>query len=252
MRIFALALPLCCFSAMYLRGETAQERLTDATQIFSEIMATPDKGIPHDLLEKANCIVIIPGLKQAAFAVGGKYGRGFAVCRRDRGGWGAPSAVRVEGGSFGFQIGASSTDVFMLIMNERGMRRLLEDKFTLGANASVAAGPVGRSTTAQTDAQLSAEILSWSRSKGLFAGVALEGATLRNDLDENQELYGRKLHSKDVLLTDIAPPPAAQPLVASLNRYSRREAANKPIESRAADAVKSEGERSKPKSRQQK
>jgi len=186
MKRFSLLLPLC-LSVLTLRADTARERLKDATEVFNEIMSTPDKGIPQDLLGKAHCVVIVPGLKQAAFVVGGKYGRGFAVCRREGDGWAAPGAVRVEGGSFGFQIGASSTDVAMLIMNERGMRRLLEDKFTLGAEASVAAGPVGRSTSALTDAQLSAEILSWSRSKGLFAGIALTGATLRNDTDENQE-----------------------------------------------------------------
>ncbi len=233
-------------------ADTAQERLEDSTQIINEVMATPDKGIPQELLEKAHCIVIVPGLKQAAFGVGGKYGRGFATCRRQTGGWGAPSAVRVEGGSFGFQIGGSSTDVVMLVMNERGMRRLLEDKFTLGANASVAAGPVGRTTAAQTDAQISAEILSWSRSRGLFAGVALEGATLRNDLDENQELYGQKLHSKDILMTDRAVPTGAQMLIATLNRYSRFEDRDKPIESRAKDAVSSDADREKAKTRKQK
>jgi len=225
------------FFALTLRADTARERLRDATEIFNEIMGTPDKGLPQDLLTKAHCIVIVPGLKSAAFVVGGKYGRGFTLCRKEGSGWGAPSAVRVEGGSFGFQIGASSTDVVMLIMNERGMRRLLEDKFTLGAEASVAAGPVGRSTTAQTDAQLSAEILSWSRSKGLFAGIALTGATLRNDPDENQELYGRRLHNKEILLQDVKPPAEAQPLISALNRQSRFEERNKPIESRAADAI---------------
>jgi lipid-binding SYLF domain-containing protein len=232
------------FSIVLLHAETAQERLSDATQILNEVMATPDKGIPQDLLEKAHCVVIVPGLKQAAFVVGGKYGRGFAICRRDKGGWGAPSAVRVEGGSFGFQIGGSSTDVVMLIMNERGMRRLLEDKFTVGAQATVAAGPVGRSATAQTDAQLAADILSWSRARGLFAGIALEGATLRNDLDENKELYGAPLHNKDVLLSNRRAPSAAGPLVALLNRYSRHEAKAKPIESRAADAVSGDADRS--------
>jgi lipid-binding SYLF domain-containing protein len=235
-----------------VRAETAQERLKEATEIFNEIMATPDKGIPQDLLTKAHCIMIVPALKQAAFGVGGKYGRGFGICRRGRAGWGAPAAVRIEGGSFGFQIGGSSTDVVMLVMNERGMRRLLEDKFTLGANASVAAGPVGRSATAQTDAQISAEILSWSRSKGLFAGVALEGATLRSDVDENQELYGRKLHNKDILLTNLTAPAAARPLISALNRYSRYEEKDKPIESRAADAVTNEADRTKPKSRPKK
>ena len=230
-----------------LHAETAQERLTDATSIFKEIMSTPERGIPEDLLDKAHCIVIVPGLKQAAFGVGGKYGRGFAVCRRGNAGWGAPAAVRVEGGSFGFQIGASSTDVVMLVMNERGMRRLLEDKFTVGAEASVAAGPVGRSVSAQTDAQLSADILSWSRSRGLFAGIALSGATLRNDLDENRELYGSALHNKQILLTNRKPPQGAGSLTALLNRHSWREEANKPVESRATDAVKGEADRSRKK-----
>jgi lipid-binding SYLF domain-containing protein len=212
--------------------------MTDTVHVFSEIMATPDKGIPEDLLEKAHCIVIVPGMKQAALGIGGKFGRGYAVCRRDVAGWGAPAAIRVEGGSFGFQIGASNTDVIMLVMNERGMRRLMEDKFTLGGEATVAAGPVGRSTAANTDVQLSAEILSWSRSKGLFAGVALQGATLRGDEDVNQQLYGTKLVIKDILLTERKAPVEAMPLISALNRYSRYEGANKPVESRAVDSIK--------------
>jgi len=241
----SIAIAMMALSGIVLRAETAQERLKYASDIFNEIMATPDKGIPRDLLEKAHCIAIVPGLKQAAFGIGGKYGRGFALCRRGRGGWGAPAAIRVEGGSFGFQIGASSTDVVMLVMNDRGMKRLLEDKFTLGANASVAAGPVGRSATALTDAQLSAEILSWSRSKGLFAGIALEGATMRNDLDENQELYGQKLSNKDILMTNRKAPAAAQPLIAALNRYSRHEATDKPLETRAEKAITSNDSKAK-------
>ena len=186
-------------------------------------MATPDKGIPQDLLEKANCIVIVPGMKQAAFVIGGKFGRGYAVCRENGRHWGGPAAIRVEGGSFGFQIGGSSTDIVMLVMNERGMRRLLEDKVTLGGEATVAAGPVGRETSANTDAQLSAEILSWSRAKGLFAGIALQGATLRPDNDVDQELYGRKLTNKEILTGGVQPPAAAHELVSALNRYSPRE-----------------------------
>ena len=244
MRLFAMLLTLG-FSSSALHADTAQERLKDATDTLTEIMATPDRGIPQDLLDKAHCAIIVPSLKQAAFVVGGKYGRGFATCRRERGGWGAPAAIRIEGGSVGFQIGASSTDIVMLLMNERGMRRLLQDKVTLGAEASVAAGPIGRATTAQTDAQLSAEILSWSRSKGLFAGIALTGATLRNDTDENEALYGRRLHSKEILLADIQPPAEAQPFVAVLNRYSRFEETNKPVESRAADAVSGQADQPK-------
>src|SRR3954453_19006952 len=208
MRKVALALSLCS-AVVAFAEDTPQERLSDATKVFTEIMATPDKGIPQDLLEKAHCVVIVPGMKSAALGIGGKWGRGFATCRENRATWGPPAAVRVEGGSFGFQIGASNTDVVMLIMNEKGMRRLLEDKFTLGAEATVAAGPVGRHTAANTDAQLSAEILSWSRSKGLFAGTALQGATLRPDNDVNQELYGAKITNKEILAGPPTAPAAA-------------------------------------------
>jgi SH3 domain-containing YSC84-like protein 1 len=159
------------------------KRLDEATAVFSEIMATPDKGIPQDMLANTHCIVIVPGLKTAAFVVGGKYGKGYLSCRNKSGiGWSAPGTVRIEGGSVGFQIGGSTTDLIMLVMSDRGADKLLASKFTLGAEGSVAAGPVGRTATAQTDAQMHAEILSWSRSQGLFAGLALEGATLRQDL----------------------------------------------------------------------
>src|SRR5512134_2068412 len=162
------------------------QRLDLAAAVLSEIMATPDKGIPQDLLEKAHCIVIVPDLKTAAFVVGGKYGKGYVSCRNTGGtGWSAPGTVRIEGGSVGFQIGGSSTDVIMLVMSERGADKLLTSKFTLGAEGSVAAGPVGRTATAQTDAQMRADILSWSRSRGSFAGLALQGATLRQDLEDN-------------------------------------------------------------------
>jgi len=166
----------------------------------------------------------VPSLKKAAFVVGCKYGRGFVTCRKPSGmGWGAPGAVRIEGGSFGLQIGASSTDVVMLVMNQRGMEKLLSSKFTLGADASVAAGPVGRTADAETDAQMRAEILAWSRSRGLFAGISLEGATLRNDLDENKELYGKPLDNQQVVMTGVTPPPAASALLSMLNKYSMRE-----------------------------
>lgn len=200
------------------------KRLTEATAVFTEIMASPDKGIPQDLLEKSHCIVIVPGLKTAAFVLGGKYGKGYISCRNQSGaGWSAPGTVRVEGGSVGFQIGGSETDLVMLVMNARGADKLLESKFTLGAEGSVAAGPVGRTATAQTDAQMHAEILSWSRSQGLFAGLALEGATLRQDLDDNMSLYGKKLENKQIVKTRVKAPKAALPLLALLNKYSRRE-----------------------------
>jgi SH3 domain-containing YSC84-like protein 1 len=200
------------------------KRLNEASAVFSEIMATPDKGIPEDLLANAHCIVIVPGLKTAAFLVGGKYGKGYLSCRNKSGvGWSAPGAVRIEGGSVGFQIGGSTTDLIMLVMGERGADKLLSSKFTLGAEGSVAAGPVGRTATAQTDAQMHAEILSWSRSQGLFAGLALEGATLRQDLDDNATLYGKKLENRQIVTTSVRTPKAAVKLIALLNKYSARE-----------------------------
>jgi lipid-binding SYLF domain-containing protein len=211
------------FSAVALAADTAKDRLEASATVFSEIMGTPDKGIPQDLLNMAQCAVIVPGMKKAAFVVGGQYGKGFAICRKAGGaGWGAPGAVRIEGGSFGLQIGGSSTDVVMLVMNAGGMEKLLGDKFTLGADASVAAGPVGRTAAADTDVKMTAEILAWSRAKGVFAGIALKGATLRNDLDSNEELYGSKLDNRQVLNGGQAPPPAAQKLVAVMDKYSMR------------------------------
>jgi lipid-binding SYLF domain-containing protein len=200
------------------------KRLNDAAVVFSEVMDAPDKGIPQELIENAHCIVIVPDLKTAAFVVGGKYGKGYLSCRNKSGtGWSAPGTVRIEGGSVGFQIGASSTDLIMLVMSERGADKLLASKFTLGAEGSVAAGPVGRTATAQTDVQMHADILSWSRSQGLFAGVALEGATLRQDLDDNATLYGKKLQNRDIVTKGVRAPMAAAKLIALLNRYSAKE-----------------------------
>lgn len=200
------------------------KRLNEAAAVFSEVMATPDKGIPQEMLENAHCIVIVPGLKTAAFVIGGKYGKGYLSCRnKGRAGWSAPATVRIEGGSVGFQIGGSETDLIMLVMNARGAEKLLSSKFTLGAEGSVAAGPVGRTATAQTDAQMHAEILSWSRSQGLFAGLALTGATLRQDQDDNAKLYGRKLDNRAIVTSGMRAPRAAAKLLSLLNRYSARE-----------------------------
>lgn len=200
------------------------KRLDEAAAVLTDVMATPDKGIPEDLLANAHCIVIVPGLKTAAFVIGGKFGKGYVSCRKKSGGgWSAPGTVRIEGGSVGFQIGGSETDLIMLVMNERGADKLLSSKFTLGGEGSVAAGPVGRTATAQTDAQMKAEILSWSRSQGLFAGVALEGATLRQDLDDNATLYGKKLENREIVTTSVRTPKTAVRLITLLNKYSPRE-----------------------------
>ncbi len=221
LRWIAAALTL---GAGLLSAADAPERLTAAAESLKEVMDTPDKSIPQDLLARAQCIVIVPGMKKGAFIVGAKYGRGFTSCRKKGGvGWSAPGSIRVEGGSFGFQIGGSETDVFMLVMNEKGMDRLLSTKFTLGGDASVAAGPVGRSAQAETDAALTAEILTWSRQRGLFAGISLSGATLREDSDWNMDLYGKKLTNRDIIVKgEAATPKAASALISELNRYSSR------------------------------
>ena len=202
------------------RNKTA-ERLEDAADVMKEIMDTSDKGIPQDLLNKAQCIVVVPGLKKGAFIVGGKYGKGFVNCRKEGGeGWTAPAAVRVEGGSVGFQIGASETDVVLLVMNDRGMKHLLSDKFTIGGDATAAAGPIGRDASAQTDAMMHAEMLSYSRSRGLFAGISLEGATLRPDEESNRELYGHDATNREILTGDFKTPAVAAKFEHALNRDS--------------------------------
>ena len=197
-------------------------RIEDSAQIFQEIMQTPDKAIPQYLLDSAQCIAIIPSEMRLAFIVGANYGKGLVTCRGTKS-WSAPVFLSISGGSFGFQIGGSSTDLIMLVMNEHGAKKLLESKFTLGAEGSVAAGPVGRTATAQTDAQMHADILSWSRSQGLFAGLALEGATLRQDLDDNAILYGKKLENRQIVTSGIRPPKAAGKLMTLLNKYSFRD-----------------------------
>lgn len=208
-----------------LADEKDVERLSEAAAVFSEVMDAPDKGIPEDLLGNAHCIVIVPGLKKGAFIVGAKYGKGFVSCRNEKAkrSWSAPGAIRVEGGSVGFQIGGSETDVILLVMNKRGADRLLSSQFTLGGEGDVAAGPVGRNATAQTDAKFTAEILSWSRTRGVFAGISLQGATLRQDEDANKALYGKKLDNRQIVESGIAPPHAAERLLAQLNRYSPHE-----------------------------
>jgi lipid-binding SYLF domain-containing protein len=204
--------------------EQTSARLQEAATVFSEIMATPDKNIPQDLLERAHCIVVVPSMKKGAFIVGAKYGKGFISCRKvSKSGWSAPGAVRIEGGSVGFQIGGSETDVIMLVMNARGADRLLSSKFTLGGEGSVAAGPVGRSASAETDAKMTAEILSWSRARGVFAGVSLQGATLREDLDDNAAMYGSRLTNRQLIDKWQAAPASAKGLLSLLAKYSPHE-----------------------------
>jgi lipid-binding SYLF domain-containing protein len=210
-------------SGLLFGGETSSARLADSAVAFSEIMSAPDRGIPQELLEKAQCVVIVPGLKKGAFIFGGKFGRGYILCRANSGkGWGAPAGVTVEGGSFGFQIGGEETDAVMLVMNRSGAQKLLSDKFTLGGDASVAAGPVGRTSSADTDVQMRAEILTYSRARGVFAGISLQGATLRPDKDSNRELYRNRKTNQQIAMGGTIPPAAASALRADLARYSAR------------------------------
>jgi lipid-binding SYLF domain-containing protein len=222
-KLIAIAILSFCSTQMLQANETTA-RLATATEVFSDIMHTPDQSIPQDLLDHAYCIVIVPGLTKVAFVGGGKYGKGFAICRKStKGGWGAPASVRIEGGSIGFQIGASSTDLVMLVMNKHGMDRLLTSEFTIGGDVAAAAGPVGRNTSARTGAQLSAEILSWSRSRGAFAGVSVGGATLREDQDDNEQLYGKRLSNREILMGQVKPPDSATKLINLLAKYSPQE-----------------------------
>jgi len=220
--ILALACSIAPTALAADREAKAIDRIDASAEAISDLMHAGDKGVPHDLLDKAKCVVIIPGMKKAGFIVGAKYGRGFAVCRRASGnGWSAPLAMQIEGGSVGFQIGGSEQDVLLLVMNDGGMKHILSDKFTLGGEATVAAGPVGRDAQAQTDAMMHAEMLAYSRSRGIFAGIALTGATLRPDHETNKELYGRDVTSREIIMGDVKPPQDARKLDQVLNSDSR-------------------------------
>ncbi len=209
------------FSVLAASDET--ERLEQCENVVESVLGVPE-GIPQDLLDKAECVAVIPGVKKFALGFGGSYGKGALVCRsgsRYNGAWGAPSMMRLEGGSIGFQLGGSSTDFLLLIMNPNGVESLLSSKVKLGVDAKAAAGPKGRSAEASTDAMMSAEILSYSRSRGLFAGVSLEGSTLRQDNGANKDLYGREVSAKDIILEKkVNIPAAGQGLVDLLQKYS--------------------------------
>jgi lipid-binding SYLF domain-containing protein len=220
-RILALAGSVTTAAFAADREIKVDDRLDASAETLTDMMKADDRGIPHDLIDKARCVVVVPGMKKAGFIFGAKYGRGFAVCRREGGsGWSAPAAMRVEGGSVGFQIGASETDVVLLVMNDDGMRHLLSDKFTIGGEATAAAGPVGRDASAQTDAVMHAEMLSYSRSRGLFAGISLEGATLRPDGETDRELYGHDSTNREILTGDFKTPAVAAKFERALNRDS--------------------------------
>jgi lipid-binding SYLF domain-containing protein len=200
---------------------SVEKRIRESANVLSEIMNAGDKAIPEDLMGKAQCVGIVPNLKRAGFIVGAKYGKGVVTCRSENhDGWSGPATIRIEGGSIGFQIGAGETDVIFIVMNRAGMANLEKDKFTIGGDASAMAGPVGRSTEARTDAMMRAEILSYSRSRGVFAGVSLEGATLRPDNDDNTKVYGHPVTQRQILRGEVKPPHVADPLYEQLNRWA--------------------------------
>jgi SH3 domain-containing YSC84-like protein 1 len=214
LRVVLLALTL---SHVVFAAEAASSRLQAAATVLDEIMAAPDKGIPSDILGSAKCVAVVPSLLKGGFVVGGAHGRGMATCRLANG-WSAPAPLTTTGGSIGLQIGGQAVDLVMVVMNDRGMQALLSSKFKLGADASVAAGPVGRHTEGSTDWKLRAEVLTYSRARGLFAGISFNGAVIKQDEDATRELYGRMVDFKTILTGSVASPQAAEPFVAAVRK----------------------------------
>jgi len=215
-----LVAPLLAFALPLMAAEADTQRLTESGQVLNEIMGAGDKAIPSDLFHKAYCVIVIPNMKKGGFMFSGKYGKGYATCRNPEGnGWTAPAAMRVEGGGFGLQVGGESADIVMLVMSDKGMKGVLTSKFTLGGEASAAAGPVGRDATAQTDATMKADILSWSRSRGVFGGLSLQSGTLRADDDGNKALYGKKETNTDILTGKVKTPSSASVFLDPVTKY---------------------------------
>jgi SH3 domain-containing YSC84-like protein 1 len=219
MLFISCLLPLCA-------QEKEAERLRESYNVMKEILGVPDKGIPRDLLDKSECVVVFPSVKKAAFIVGASYGRGVITCRSGeefKGPWSAPAMFALEGASFGLQIGGEATDFVLLVMNEKGANSVMSSKVKLGADASAAAGPVGRTTSAETDVVMKAEILSWSRARGVFGGISLSGSTLRSDDDASKNLYGKKITAKEIVRQgQVKTPPAGRPLIDLLQTTSPR------------------------------
>ena len=223
MKVFSFVLAAALVAVPAFAQKDTEQRLAAATEDLNAMMNASDKGIPQDLLNRATCVVVIPNLKKGGFIVGAEYGKGFFTCRKGSGvGWSAPGAVRISGGKFGLLIGGAETDVIMLVMNQTGMEHLLSDKFQLGGEASAAAGPVGRDASAMTDAELHAEILTYSRSRGIFGGLDLAGAAMTEDHDGNKALYGHDISNKEVATGDVHTPAEARQFVHTLDRLSSR------------------------------
>ena len=202
----------------FAQNQKLIDRLTAAKGVVAEIMATPDKGIPSDILAGAKCLVVIPSYKKAAFIVGAQYGQGVATCRTPHG-WSAPAFVQLAGGSVGFQIGGQATDLILVAMNDQGLQHMLKNKFKLGADAAASAGPVGRNAQAGTDWKLNAEFLTYSRSKGLFAGIDLDGSVLSQNEDDTRAMYGSNVAFQEVLKGNQVTPPTARPFVSTVAKY---------------------------------
>jgi lipid-binding SYLF domain-containing protein len=226
-KVTALML-FACFLLPLCAQKKEDARLQESYNVLKEILGTPDKGIPSGLLNKAECVIVFPSVKKLALGVGGEYGRGIITCRSGqdfKGPWSAPAMFALEGGSVGFQIGGSSTDFVLLVMNEKGAESVLSSKVKLGADASAAAGPVGRTTSAETDIVMKAEILSWSKARGVFAGVSLEGSTIRSDDDANKAIYGKDLNAKQIVREGQASTTAAgKPLINLLQKTTPQHA----------------------------
>jgi lipid-binding SYLF domain-containing protein len=217
---FSLAALVC---VPVFAQKTVDARLTAATEDLNNMMVASDKGIPQDLFAKASCVIVVPNMKAGGFVVGAEYGRGFFSCRKPSGvGWTAPGSIKLEGGKFGFLIGGKETDLVMLVMSKSGMEHMLSDKFQIGGEASAAAGPVGRSSSAMTDAEMHAEILSYSRSRGVFGGLDLSGSAVLQDEKSSEELYGKMITNKELAETHVMTPSEAKPFVHTLDRLSSR------------------------------
>jgi lipid-binding SYLF domain-containing protein len=223
--VLLLMVSLCsfAFAADDEKESKATERVQSAADVLNEIEAAPDAGIPQEILSRAECVAVVPSMLKGGFIVGAKYGRGLASCRGPKG-WSAPAFFTVTGGSFGFQIGGQAVDLVMLIMNDDGMQHLLSSEFALGADASVAAGPVGRHAEGNTDWKMRAQVLTYSRARGVFAGVSLNGAVMKQDKDSTRDFYGHMVSFKAALTGEVEPPPAANPFLTTLAKWAQEAA----------------------------
>jgi lipid-binding SYLF domain-containing protein len=219
-----VTMALVCASLTWARDKEASDidkRIDNAAKVLSEIMATPDKAVPDKIMSEAKCIAVVPSMVKIAVGFGGNHGKGVATCRTERG-WSAPAPFTITGGSWGLQLGGQAVDLVMIVMNDQGMEHLLSSHFKLGADASAAAGPVGRDATAGTDVKMRAEVLTYSRARGLFAGIDLSGSVISQDKDETRLLFGKMVSFEDILRGKVPPPPASEPFLAVVKKYSRQ------------------------------